>query len=69
MLHTEVAEFSEILGKLVGVKEVSNVKIFVGKEKKIFHANSFLLAARFEKLINIFNLFSMKIINSYFSLF
>ena len=46
MLHSELESLSLGLEKLINVEQVSNVKVLVGKEKKVFQVNSFLLASR-----------------------
>ena len=43
MLYSELESLSS---GLINVEQVSNVKVLVGKEKKVFQVNSFLLASR-----------------------
>jgi len=46
MLYSELESLSSGLEKLINVEQVSNVKVLVGKEEKVFQVNSFLLASR-----------------------
>ena len=49
MLHSELEELSEGLEKLLGREQVSNLKVLVGKEKKVFLVNDVLLSSRLKK--------------------
>ena len=46
MLHSELEELSLNLGELINNEEYSDIKVFIGKERKLFFVNSSLLASR-----------------------
>ncbi len=54
MLHSEVEELVSGLENFINNEKISDVKIYVGKERKVFFAHCLILASRSEIFKNMF---------------